>query len=25
MATHSLEAAAICDRVIRMQDGRIVG
>jgi len=25
MATHSLEAAAICDRIIRMQDGRIVG
>jgi len=25
MATHSLEAAAICDRTIRMQDGRIVG
>jgi putative ABC transport system ATP-binding protein len=25
MATHSAEAAAICDRVIRMQDGRIVG
>lgn len=25
MATHSPEAAAICDRVIRMQDGRIVG
>jgi ABC-type lipoprotein export system ATPase subunit len=25
MATHSSEAAAICDRVIRMQDGRIVG
>ncbi|MEA2665605.1 MAG: putative transport system ATP-binding protein [Candidatus Eremiobacteraeota bacterium] len=25
MATHSLEAAAICDRVVRMQDGRIVG
>jgi ABC-type lipoprotein export system ATPase subunit len=24
MATHSAEAAAICDRVIRMQDGRIV-
>jgi ABC-type lipoprotein export system ATPase subunit len=24
MATHSLEAAAICDRTIRMQDGRIV-
>ncbi len=25
MATHSLDAAAVCDRVIRMQDGRIVG
>jgi ABC-type lipoprotein export system ATPase subunit len=25
MATHSDAAAAICDRVIRMQDGRIVG
>jgi ABC-type lipoprotein export system ATPase subunit len=25
MATHSPEAAAICDRIIRMQDGRIVG
>ncbi len=24
MATHSVEAAAICDRVVRMQDGRIV-
>jgi putative ABC transport system ATP-binding protein len=24
MATHSAEAAAICDRTIRMQDGRIV-
>ncbi len=24
MATHSIEAAAICDRTIRMQDGRIV-
>jgi putative ABC transport system ATP-binding protein len=24
MATHSAEAAAVCDRVIRMQDGRIV-
>jgi ABC-type lipoprotein export system ATPase subunit len=24
MATHSVEAAAICDRTIRMQDGRIV-
>jgi len=24
MATHSLEAAAICDRTIHMQDGRIV-
>ena len=24
MATHSLEAAAVCDRTIRMQDGRIV-
>ncbi len=25
MATHSLDAAAVCDRVVRMQDGRIVG
>ena len=25
MATHAAEAAAVCDRVIRMQDGRIVG
>jgi ABC-type lipoprotein export system ATPase subunit len=25
MATHSIEAAAVCDRTIRMQDGRIVG
>jgi putative ABC transport system ATP-binding protein len=25
MATHSAEAASVCDRVIRMQDGRIVG
>jgi len=25
VATHSLDAAAVCDRVIRMQDGRIVG
>jgi ABC-type lipoprotein export system ATPase subunit len=25
MATHSAEAAAACDRTIRMQDGRIVG
>jgi putative ABC transport system ATP-binding protein len=24
MATHAAEAAAVCDRVIRMQDGRIV-
>jgi ABC-type lipoprotein export system ATPase subunit len=24
MATHSIEAAAVCDRTIRMQDGRIV-
>ena len=24
MATHSAEAAAICDRTIRMSDGRIV-
>ncbi len=24
MATHSVEAAAVCDRTIRMQDGRIV-
>jgi ABC-type lipoprotein export system ATPase subunit len=24
MATHSTEAAASCDRVVRMQDGRIV-
>lgn len=24
MATHSFEAAAICDRTVRMQDGRIV-
>jgi putative ABC transport system ATP-binding protein len=24
MATHAAEAAAICDRVVRMQDGRIV-
>jgi ABC-type lipoprotein export system ATPase subunit len=24
MATHSAEAAAICDRIVRMQDGRIV-
>jgi putative ABC transport system ATP-binding protein len=24
MATHSAEAAAVCDRTIRMQDGRIV-
>jgi len=24
MATHSNEAAAICDRIVRMQDGRIV-
>jgi putative ABC transport system ATP-binding protein len=24
MATHSAEAAAVCSRVIRMQDGRIV-
>jgi ABC-type lipoprotein export system ATPase subunit len=24
MATHSAEAAAACDRTIRMQDGRIV-
>ncbi len=24
MATHSVEAAAICDRIVRMQDGRIV-
>ncbi|GAC1442598.1 MAG: ABC transporter ATP-binding protein [Vulcanimicrobiaceae bacterium] len=25
MATHSMEAAGVCDRVIRMQDGKIVG
>jgi putative ABC transport system ATP-binding protein len=25
MATHSSDAAAVCDRVVRMQDGRIVG
>jgi putative ABC transport system ATP-binding protein len=25
MATHSAEAAAVCDRTIRMHDGRIVG
>ena len=25
MATHSAEAASVCDRVIRMQDGKIVG
>jgi ABC-type lipoprotein export system ATPase subunit len=25
MATHSAEAAAVCDRTIRMQDGRIAG
>ncbi|MGH7707099.1 MAG: ABC transporter ATP-binding protein [Vulcanimicrobiaceae bacterium] len=25
MATHSTEAASFCDRVVRMQDGRIVG
>jgi putative ABC transport system ATP-binding protein len=25
MATHSMEAAAVCDRTIRMHDGRIVG
>jgi putative ABC transport system ATP-binding protein len=25
MATHSTEAAAVCDRIVRMQDGRIVG
>ncbi len=25
MATHSAEAAGVCDRTIRMQDGRIVG
>jgi ABC-type lipoprotein export system ATPase subunit len=25
MATHSTDAAAVCDRVVRMQDGRIVG
>ncbi len=24
MATHSLDAAALCDRIVRMQDGRIV-
>jgi putative ABC transport system ATP-binding protein len=24
MATHSTEAAAVCDRTIRMHDGRIV-
>ena len=24
MATHSAEAAAVCDRIVRMQDGRIV-
>ena len=24
MATHSMDAAAVCDRVIRMQDGKIV-
>ena len=24
MATHSAEAAAVCSRVVRMQDGRIV-
>ena len=24
MATHAMEAAAVCDRVIRMQDGKIV-
>jgi ABC-type lipoprotein export system ATPase subunit len=24
MATHSTEAAAVCDRIVRMQDGRIV-
>ncbi len=25
MATHSAEAAGVCDRIVRMQDGRIVG
>jgi len=25
MATHSMDAAAVCDRTIRMHDGRIVG
>jgi len=25
MATHSADAASVCDRVIRMQDGKIVG
>jgi putative ABC transport system ATP-binding protein len=24
MATHSAEAASVCDRIVRMQDGRIV-
>jgi ABC-type lipoprotein export system ATPase subunit len=24
MATHSSEAASVCDRIVRMQDGRIV-
>jgi len=24
MATHSSEAAAVCDRIVRMQDGQIV-
>jgi ABC-type lipoprotein export system ATPase subunit len=24
MATHSADAAAVCDRTIRMHDGRIV-
>ncbi|MBC5802593.1 MAG: ABC transporter ATP-binding protein [Candidatus Eremiobacteraeota bacterium] len=25
MATHAIEATAVCDRIIRMQEGRIVG